>query len=135
MNVTLRSSPLEVLRCSKKMTQFTGKNLCRSLLTKLQVLGPQIYQKRLWCRCFLVSFAKFFIASFFKEDLQAVVSEDTENVKKLQKSLQSRTKYWNQRKEIKQNWTQPEKFVSAHGSLHAILIFSNYFLIFNDLQS
>ena len=31
---------------------------------------------------FLVSFAKFFIASFFKEDLRAIVSEDTENDKK-----------------------------------------------------
>ena len=54
----------------KNFARRTGKHLCQSLfLNKIAGLGPAtLLKKRLWHRCFLVSFAKFLITPFGTED-------------------------------------------------------------------
>ena len=70
-----RSSRSEVC-CKKgvlrKFSKFTGKHLCQSLyLNKVACLRPAtLFKKRLWHRCFPVSFAKFLRTPFLTEHLR-----------------------------------------------------------------
>ena len=71
---TIRSSRQEVF-CEKgvpwNFTKFTEKHLRQSLfLNKVTGLSPAtLLKKRLWCRCFLVNFAKFIRTPFLTEHL------------------------------------------------------------------
>ena len=49
----------------KNFTKFTGKHLCQSLfLNKVAGRPATLLKKRLWNRCFLVNFVKFFRTPF-----------------------------------------------------------------------
>ena len=56
----------------KNFAKFTGKHLCKSLsFIKVAGLRPAtLLKKRLWHRCFPVSFAKFLTAPFLTEYLR-----------------------------------------------------------------
>ena len=70
-----RSSRPEVF-CKKgvprNFAKFTGKHLCQSLFfNKVAGLRPAtLLKKRLWHRCFPVSFVKFLRTPFFTEHLR-----------------------------------------------------------------
>ena len=70
-----RCSRPEVL-CKKdalrNFAKFTGKHLCRSLF--FNKVAATLLKKRLWHRCFPVSFAKFLITPFVTEHLRATAS-------------------------------------------------------------
>ena len=51
----------------KNFSKFTGKHLCLILFfNKVASWGQQLYEKRLWHRCFPVNFAKFLRTHFLK---------------------------------------------------------------------
>ena len=55
----------------KNLAKFTGKHLCQGLLFN-KAAGPRpatIFKKRLWHRCFPVSFAKFPKTPFYRTPL------------------------------------------------------------------
>ena len=52
----------------KNFPKFTEKHLCQSLFFN------DVVKKKLWHRCFLVTFAKSFKNSFFKEHLRTTAS-------------------------------------------------------------
>ena len=56
----------------KTFLKFAGKDLCQNLFfNKVADLRPgTLLKKRLWHRCFLVTFAKFLRAPIFTEHLQ-----------------------------------------------------------------
>ena len=69
-------------RCSvrkdilRNFAKFKGKHLCQSLFfNKVAGRPATLFKKRLWRRCFLVSFAKFLRTPFFTEHLQKTTSE------------------------------------------------------------
>ena len=55
----------------EKFAKLTGKHLCQSLhLNKVAVVGLQLYiKKRVWHRCFRVSFANFLRTPCFTKHL------------------------------------------------------------------
>ena len=55
----------------KGFAKFTGKRLCQSLFFN-KVAGPKAsFKKRLWSRCFLVSFVKY-LRTLFKQNTSGV---------------------------------------------------------------
>ena len=63
----------------RNFAKFTGKHLCQSLFfNKVAGLKPAtLLKKRLWCRCFLVTFVKFLRKLFLTEHLRWLVFQET----------------------------------------------------------
>ena len=55
----------------KNVTKFTGKYLCQNLFfNKVTDLRAATFlKKRIWHRCFLVNFVKFFACNFIKKEI------------------------------------------------------------------
>ena len=64
----------------RKIGKFTGKHLCQShFFNKVAGLRPEILlKKRLWQRCFRVSFAKFY-EYFFTEHFRKLLLHQAHN--------------------------------------------------------
>ena len=61
----------------KGFAKFTGKRLCQSLFFN-KVAGPKAsFKKRLWSRCFLVSFVKY-LRTLFKQNTSGVRKKNKE---------------------------------------------------------
>ena len=56
----------------RNFAKFTGKHLYQSLFFD-KIAGRPLSKKRLWHRCFLVSFAKFLRTPFFTEHLRLLL--------------------------------------------------------------
>ena len=55
----------------KVFAKFTGKHLCQSLFWNKVAWRRTLFKKRLWSRCFLVSFVKF-LRALFKQNISGV---------------------------------------------------------------
>ena len=84
----------------KKFSKFTGKHLCQSLLfNKVAGLGPAtLLTKRLWCRCFPVSFREFLRTPFLTKP----------SVGPCKPSITAPSCYFCQKNSITDHWWDPK---------------------------